>query len=112
MYDLHGIDVGDPAVAERVADAMIEGGFFAGSVGELSGAVDAALAHGKLHPHAMAISHHTEQDLLAFLRRLRAALDRRRPWPPPTRGRHAPRPGNVGDQRDGPGPPAHGSGEA
>ena len=92
VYGLYGIHVGDPAVAERVAEAIIEGGHFGSTVDELSGAVDAALAQGHLHPQTMEVSHHTEPDLLAFLRQLRTALDRRRPWPPPTRGRHAPRP--------------------
>ena len=67
-------DLADPAVAERLADAIADGRSFAAPTADLVAAIDTALAERRIHPQAVGLTPHTEADLLAFFVPLRAAL--------------------------------------
>jgi hypothetical protein len=72
-------DLDDQAVAGRVADAIVDGRTFSAGTGELSAAVDHALAEQRIPASTLGMVDHSEPALLAFLARLRRALDERLP---------------------------------
>ena len=69
-------DLTDPAVADHMAAAIVDGRSYSASTAELVAAVDAALAEQHVPAVAVGIAEHSEPDILAFLALLRPALQR------------------------------------